>query len=138
MPVNELTALYINILLSAFSADFNYFVVDDRNAFRPAGIGRWARSKGGSLHDDPRDGRFMTVSFLESWLFEIAAVEQGAMIRRARTSEEASRIIDPPGPNPHRTGSKAHTAETAGSPSPERNSDHGCPLIAINQSWRTN
>jgi hypothetical protein len=81
IPVNELTALYLNILLSCFSADFNYFIVDERNGFRPAGIGRFARSKGGPLHDDPRDGRFMTVGFLESWLFELAAVEQGAMVQ---------------------------------------------------------
>jgi hypothetical protein len=81
IPVNELTALYLNILLSAFDRDFNYFVVDDRNGFRPAGIARFARSKGGPLRDDPRDGHFMTVSFLESWLFELAAVEQGAMIQ---------------------------------------------------------
>lgn len=72
--VNELTALYINILLSAFSDGFKYFIVDERHGFRAAGIGRFARSKGGTLHDDPREGRFMTVSFLESWLFELAAV----------------------------------------------------------------
>jgi len=81
IPVNELTALYLNILLSCFSSDFNYFIVDERNGFRPAGIGRFACSKGGSLHDDPRDGRFMTVGFLESWLFELAAVEQGAVVQ---------------------------------------------------------
>src|SRR3954464_15074273 len=61
IPVNELTALYINILLSCFSPDFNYFVVDERRGFRPAGISRFGRSKGGQLHDDPRDSRFMTV-----------------------------------------------------------------------------
>ena len=81
IPVNELTALYLNILLSCFGSDFNYFVVDERNGYRPAGIGRFARSRGGSLHDDPRDGRFMTVGFLESWLFELAAVEQGAVVQ---------------------------------------------------------
>jgi hypothetical protein len=64
-----------------FSSDFNYFVVDERNRFRPAGIGRFARSKGGSLQDDPRAGRFMTVGSLESWLFELAAVEQGAVVQ---------------------------------------------------------
>ena len=31
--------------------------------------------------DVPRDGRFMTVGFLESWLFELAAVEQGAVVQ---------------------------------------------------------
>ena len=89
VPVNELTALYINILLSAFSADFNYFAVDDRKGFRPAGVGRWARSKGGPLHDDPKDGRFLTVSFLESWLFELAAVEQGAIIQNLGLMSQA-------------------------------------------------
>ncbi len=89
VPVNELTSLYINILLSAFSGDFNYFVVDDRNGFRPAGIGRFARSKGGPLHDDPSEGRFMTVSFLESWLFELAAVEQGAIIQNLGLMNQA-------------------------------------------------
>jgi hypothetical protein len=81
VPVNELTALYINILLSCFSDDFQYFIVDERRGFQPAGIGRYAQSKGGTLHDDPREGRFMTVGFLESWLFELAAVEQGAMVQ---------------------------------------------------------
>jgi hypothetical protein len=89
VPVNELTALYMNILLSAFSADFNYFVVDDRNGFRPAGVGRFAKSKGGPLHDDPREGCFMTVSFLESWLFELAAVEHGAIVQNLGLMNQA-------------------------------------------------
>jgi hypothetical protein len=81
IPVNELTALYINILLSAFNGDFNYFIVDERNGFRPAGIARFARSKGGPLCDDPNMDRCMTVGFLESWLFELAAVELGAVVQ---------------------------------------------------------
>src|SRR5947209_2356481 len=89
IPVNELTALYINILFSALSEDFNYFIVDERNGFRPAGIGRFAKSKGGRLHDDPRDGRFMTVGFLESWLFELAAVEQGAVVQNLGLMDQA-------------------------------------------------
>jgi hypothetical protein len=81
IAVNELTALYINILLSCFSHDFKYFIVDERHGFRPAGIAKYAKSKGGTLHDDPRDGRFATVGFVESWLFELAAVEQGAVMQ---------------------------------------------------------
>jgi hypothetical protein len=81
LPVNELTALYINILLSAFNEEFGYFVLDDRAGFRPAGVRRFARSKGGWLHDDPTRGRVVTVGFLEGWLYELAAVEQGAMIQ---------------------------------------------------------
>lgn len=89
IAVNELTALYINVVLSALSDDFKYFIVDERNGFRPAGIGQFARSKGGPLHDDPRDGRFMTVGFLESWLFEMAAVEQGAIIQNLGLMSQA-------------------------------------------------
>ena len=89
IAVNELTALYINILLSAFGSDFNYFIVDERNGFKPAGVARFARSKGGPLHDDPREGRFMTVGFLESWLFELAAVEQGAAMQNLGLMSQA-------------------------------------------------
>ena len=71
MPVNELTALYLNILLSAFSSDFRYFIVDERRGFRPAGIAKFARSNGGTLYDDPREGQFVTVGFLEAGLFEM-------------------------------------------------------------------
>ena len=53
LPVAECSALYINILLSAFGEEFGYFVVDERNRFKPPGIARFARSKGGHLHDDP-------------------------------------------------------------------------------------
>ncbi len=89
VPVNELTSLYLNILLSCFSSDFNYFVVDERNGFRPAGIAKFAKSKGGPLHDDPRDGRFMTVGYLESWLFELASVELGAVVQNLGLMSQA-------------------------------------------------
>ena len=81
LPVAECSALYINILLSAFGEEFSYFVVDERNRFKPPGIARFARSKGGHLHDDPRGGRFATIGFLETWLYEFIAIEQGGMLQ---------------------------------------------------------
>ena len=39
LPVAELSALYINVMLSSFDEDFATFVVDDRNGYKPAGIG---------------------------------------------------------------------------------------------------
>jgi hypothetical protein len=81
LPIAELTAFYINIVLILFDEDFSYFVLDDRNWFRPAGIGRFARSKGGRLVDDPKLGRIMTVSMLETLLLEFAAVEQGGIVQ---------------------------------------------------------
>jgi len=82
--VNEFTEDYINVLLSAFGDEFAYFIVDDRHGFRPAGIEAFARSRGGHLHDDPTSGRVATVTFLETWLYEFAAIEQGGSCRTWR------------------------------------------------------
>ena len=81
LPVNDVTALYINILLSAFSEEFGYFVVDDRHRFQPAGLARFAGSKGGHLSDDPARGHVATITSLETWLYEFAAIEQGGMLQ---------------------------------------------------------
>ena len=79
LPVAELTALYINVMLSVFDEDFAMFVLDDRNGHQPAGVAQFARSVGGSLHDDPAAGRSLTVSFIETWICEFVAIEQGAI-----------------------------------------------------------
>ena len=89
LPIAECSALYINILLSAFGEEFGYFVVDERNRFRPPGIARFARSKGGHLRDDPQEGRFATVGFLETWIYEFVAIEQGAMLQNLALMGEA-------------------------------------------------
>lgn len=81
LPIAELSGLFINVLLAAFDEDVAYFVVDDRNHFRPAGIARFARSRGGYLHDNLRAGRTATLSSLDTWMYEFAAVEQGAMLQ---------------------------------------------------------
>ena len=89
LPVTELTALYINILLSVFSEDFGYFILDERCGFQPAGIARFARSRGGLLHDDPADGRMATITFLETWLYEFTSFEQGQMLQNLALMVEA-------------------------------------------------
>ncbi|HEX2055244.1 MAG TPA: hypothetical protein VHF07_02045 [Nitrospiraceae bacterium] len=89
LPVNELTALYINIMLAAFSGDFGYFILDERRGFQPAGIGRFARSRGGTLHDDPAEGRVATIACLETWLCEFTAFEQGQMLQNLALAAEA-------------------------------------------------
>lgn len=89
LPVAECSALYINILLSAFDTEFSYCVIDERNRFQPAGIARFTRSRGGPLHDDPRAGRLATVSFLETWVYEFAAIEQGAMLQNLALMTQA-------------------------------------------------
>jgi hypothetical protein len=89
LPVNEFSAFYINVLLSAFSEEFGYFLVDERNRFKPAGIARFARSRGGHLRDDPKEGRLTTVGFLETWLYEFAAIEQGEILQNLALMTEA-------------------------------------------------
>lgn len=79
LPVAELSALYINVLLSMFDDDFNMFLVDDHNSCQPAGVAQFGRSRGGKLNDDPAAGRVLTVSFLDTWICEFCAIEQGAM-----------------------------------------------------------
>jgi hypothetical protein len=65
-------------------------VVDERNGFRPAGIGRFTKSKGGHLHDDPRKGRYLlTIGYVESILGELAAIEQGGMLQNLALMGEA-------------------------------------------------
>jgi len=81
LPVNEISALYINLLLSAFGEDCGYYLVDERAGFRPAGLGSFARSRGGHLNDDPKAGRFATIGFVETWICEFAAIEQGGMLQ---------------------------------------------------------
>src|SRR5206468_11891754 len=56
LPVNELTQMYINGLLELFDEATAAFVVDERAGFRPAGLKRFAASKGGYLADDPKRG----------------------------------------------------------------------------------
>lgn len=89
LPVNELSALYINLLLAAFGAEFASFIFDDRNRFRPAGIAKFGRSRGGHLHDNPNLGRVGTVTGTEAWLFEFTAFEQGAMLQNLALMVEA-------------------------------------------------
>jgi hypothetical protein len=81
LPVGEMTALYLNVILSAFSEDFAYFVVDERNGFRPAGVAKFARSRGGFLHDNLRDGKVATIGALETWIAEFVAIEQGGILQ---------------------------------------------------------
>ena len=81
LPVNELTWIYLNGLLEIFNETTNVFVVDERAGFRPAGLKRFARSRGGHLCDDPREGRVITIAQLEAFVTEFVSVEQGMMLQ---------------------------------------------------------
>jgi len=89
VPIAECSAIYINVLLSAFEEDFSYFVVDERHRYEPVGIGKFGRSKGGYLRDNPRDGRYTTLSALETMIYELVAIEQGAMVQNLGLTAQA-------------------------------------------------
>jgi hypothetical protein len=81
LPVNELTFMYINGLLEIFNEQTGAFVVDERANFQPAGLKRFARSRGGHLVDDSVAGRTLTVQRLELMVSEFVTVEQGMMLQ---------------------------------------------------------
>ena len=81
LPVNDLTFMYVNGLLEILNAETGAFILDERNHFLPAGLGRFARSRGGHLEDDPRQGRIATVRQVEQFVTEFVTAEQGMMLQ---------------------------------------------------------
>jgi hypothetical protein len=90
VPVIELSAFYINMMLMLFGDDLACFMIDERQHFQPAGVARFGRSKGGHLHDDPSKGRYiLPVGYLEALLADLPAVEQGMMLQNISLMVEA-------------------------------------------------
>ena len=81
LPVNELTWIYINGLLELVNEGNNVFIIDERANFRPAGLQRFAKSRGGHLFDDPSQGRVITIQQLEEFVTEMVTLEQGMMLQ---------------------------------------------------------
>jgi hypothetical protein len=81
LPVNELTMMYINGLLEILNEHTGVFPLDERAGFKPAGVERFAKSKGGHLRDDPAEGRVATVSVIERFVTEFVTIEQGMMLQ---------------------------------------------------------
>jgi hypothetical protein len=81
LPINDLTLMYVNGLLEIFNETTGAFILDERNSFRPAGLERLARSRGGHLKDDPREGCMATVRQVEQFVTEFVTVEQGMMLQ---------------------------------------------------------
>jgi len=81
LPINDLTFMYVNGLLEIFNETTGAFILDERNSFRPAGLAEFARSRGGHLKDDPREGCVATVRQVEQFVTEFVTVEQGMMLQ---------------------------------------------------------
>lgn len=89
LPVNDLTLLYINGLLEILDHPTCAFIVDERAGFRPAGLARFAASKGGHLFDDPRHERVLTVQQLETLVTEFVTLEQGMVLQNLALMAQA-------------------------------------------------
>ena len=87
--VSELTTMALGILFLALSEEMGYFVFDERNGHAPAGLKAFGKSKGGHLNDDPNDLAVATVGGIESYVQELAAVEQGLMLQNMQLAAEA-------------------------------------------------
>ncbi len=89
LPVEEMTAVYVNAMLEAFDEEMAIFVVDERANFRPAGISRFAQSRGGHLNNDTSSGRMATIQAIEASLAEACAIEQGMVLQNLALMSQA-------------------------------------------------
>jgi hypothetical protein len=69
-------------MLEAFDEEMAIFVLDERANFRPAGISRFAKSKGGHLNNHTSSGRMATIRTIEASLAEACAIEQGMVLQK--------------------------------------------------------
>ena len=89
LPVNDLTLMYVNGLLEILNEHTGTFILDERNHFLPAGLAKFARSRGGHLEDDPHKGRVATVRQIEQFVTEFVTAEQGMMLQNLGLMAEA-------------------------------------------------
>ena len=81
VPVCDYTQLLINGILELFGKNVAAYILDERAGFKPAGLARFAKSKGGHLHDAADSGRVFTIQALEGLVGEAVTVEQGMMLQ---------------------------------------------------------
>lgn len=81
LPVSDLTLMYVNGVLEILGEKTGVCIVDERAGFRPAGIGAFCKSRGGHLHDDPKDQRMVTIQQVENFVSEFVALEQGMALQ---------------------------------------------------------
>lgn len=89
LPVMDLTHLYINGALEFFREESGFFFVDDKRWYLPTGVGQFARSNGGHLNDDPRDGKVLPISLAEQMASMTCVIEQGMALQNLALTCEA-------------------------------------------------
>jgi hypothetical protein len=87
--VSDPTPFVFSIIFMLFGEEMAFCIFDERNGYKPAGIKRFMKSKGGHLHDDPNDNRVGGILDFESYIMELAAVEQGLMLQNMHLATEA-------------------------------------------------
>jgi hypothetical protein len=75
--------------LEILNEETGTFLLDERNHFVPAGLKKFARSKGGHLDDNPYHGRVATVRQIEQFVTEFVTVEQGMMLQNLGLMSQA-------------------------------------------------
>ena len=86
--VSDITPLLFSLIFFLLGEAMEFMVYDERNHYRPAGLKRFMRSKGGRLHDDPNESRVGSILDFESYLMELAGVEQGLMLQNMQLAVE--------------------------------------------------
>lgn len=89
LAVADTTFLYINVLLEMLNEEMAIFPVDDRRLYLPAGIGKYAKSRGGHLCDSPGEMRTFPVEFAERVIAETLALEVGMMMQNLGLTAQA-------------------------------------------------
>ena len=89
LPINDLTFMYLNGLLEVLNEHTGAFILDERNNFLPAGLGKFARNRGGHLESDPSKNRVATVRQVEQFVTEFVTLEQGMMMQNLALMAEA-------------------------------------------------
>ena len=110
LPINDLSFFVINMLLDTFSESFGFFVMDERASFRPAGLRRFARSRGGHLRDALKEQAKGTVAFLENLAASTLCAEQGMMLQNVGLTVQAMGL----GGFPHFSGHPFNWFEALG------------------------
>lgn len=81
VPVGETAHAVINVLLELLSERQRYFVLDERAGYRPAGLKRFAKRRGGHLDDDVRHQTVVTIEAFERVMGELIAIEHGMVLQ---------------------------------------------------------
>lgn len=89
LPVNDLTWMYLNGLLEILNEDTGVYILDERANFQPAGLGRFARSRGGHLDDNPANGRVISIKNVEQLVTDFVNLEQGMMLQNLGLATQA-------------------------------------------------